>query len=110
MAKEIGVLQVGTVSIDGTKLKANASKHQSVTYKRCQELLPMLEEEVELLLKKAEEIDRQESEGGDRLPEVLARHENLKEKIKEAKRVLEEQALEKAKEEQSAYLEPVRKG
>lgn len=69
MAGEVGVLQVGTVSIDGTKLKANASKYKSVCYERVEQLLPLLEQKVEELV---EQVDGSESDAGDRLPEQPA--------------------------------------
>lgn len=103
MAGEVGVLQVGTVSIDGTKLAANASKYKSVSYKRCKELLPLLEEKVQELVEQAEQVDGTESDAGDRLPEELARHEKLKAKLARAKAVLEERAKAKAVAERPAY-------
>ena len=103
MAGEVGVLQVGTVSIDGTKLAGNASKYKSVSYKRCEELLPLLEEKVQELVEQAEQVDGTESDAGDRLPEQLARHEKLKAKLARAKRVLEERAKAKAAVAQPAY-------
>ena len=80
LAQQIGVLQVGTVSIDGTKLAANASKYKSVSYERMEQLLPLLEQEVQRLTREAEEVDRSECEQGDRLPQELTHHEKLKQK------------------------------
>ena len=85
LAQQIGVLQVGTVSIDGTKMAANASKYKSVSYERIEQLLPLLEQEVQRLSKEAEEVDRSESDQGQRLPRELTHHEKLKEKLQKAK-------------------------
>ena len=103
MAGQIGVLKVGTVSIDGTKLAANASKHKSVSYERCEELLPLLEQRVAELVEQAEQVDSTESDAGDRLPKELVRHEKLKEKLGKAKAVLEKRARDKAAAQQPAY-------
>ena len=103
LAQQIGVLQVGTVSIDGTKLAANASKYKSVSYERMEQLLPLLEQEVQRLTREAEEVDRSECEQGDRLPQELTHHEKLKQKLQKAKQTLEGRAEQKAKAEQSAY-------
>ena len=103
MASEVGVLQVGTVSIDGTKVAANANKYKSVSYERCEELLGHLQQEVEQLVKQAEQVDRKESDGGDRLPEQLRGPKKLKSKLARAKAVLEERARAKAAAQQQAY-------
>ena len=103
LAQQIGVLQVGTVSIDGTKMAANASKYKSVSYERIEQLLPLLEQEVQRLSKEAEEVDRSESDQGQRLPRELTHHEKLKEKLQKAKQTLERRAKQKAKAEQPAY-------
>ena len=103
MAGEVGVLKVGTVSIDGTKLAANASRYKSVSYERCGELLPLLEERVQELVEQAEQVDGSESDTGDRLPEELVRHEKLREKLAKAKLVLEKRARDKAEAERPAY-------
>ena len=60
LAKELKLLKLGTVSVDGTKLKASASKHRSVTYQRAGELGAQLELEIEALLQQAEEADGKE--------------------------------------------------
>lgn len=103
MAQQIGVLKVGTVSIDGTKMNADANRHRSVSYGRCQELLEQLEQKVEELVEQAEQIDNSENDGGDRLPEELTHAEKLREKLRGAKKLLEERARAQAAAGKPAY-------
>src|SRR6266849_8883479 len=101
MALECGAIQLGRVSLDGTKLKANASKHKAMSYGRMKEKQQQLKEEVKQLLAAAEAADEAEdrqygSQRGDELPEELQRRETRLAKIKEAKKVLEQRARNKA--------------
>jgi transposase len=101
MALEVGAVKVGRVSLDGTKVKANASKHKAMSYGRMGEKEQQLKEEVKGLLEQAaaadEEEDRQHgSKRGDELPEELRRRESRLAKIKMAKKVLAQRAREKA--------------
>ena len=88
LARQVGVLKVGRVSIDGTKMAANASKYKSVSYERIEQLLPLLEQEVQRLSKEAEEVDRRESDQGQRLLRELTHHEKLNESYNHDKRDL----------------------
>src|SRR5467141_1527865 len=104
MALECGAIQLGRVSLDGTKLKANASKHKAMSYGRMKEKQQQLKEEVKQLLAAAEAADEAEdrqygSQRGDELPEELQRRETRLAKIKEAKKVVEQRARDKATEE-----------
>jgi transposase len=104
MALECGAIKLGRVSLDGTKLKANASKHKAMSYARMQEKQKQLKEEVKQLLEQAAAADEQEdrqygNQRGDELPEELRRRETRLAKIKEAKKVLEQRARDKAAEE-----------
>jgi hypothetical protein len=104
MALECGAIKLGRVSLDGTKLKANASKHKAMSYVRMQEKQKQLKEEVKQLLEQATAADEQEdrqygSKRGDELPEELQRRENRLAKIKQAKKVVEQRARDKAAEE-----------
>jgi transposase len=103
LAREMKLLRVGTVSIDGTKLKANASKHKNVGYERAGQLLEQLDTEVRDLLQKAEEADGREEGAEQGLPEELARRENLKSKLQEARQRLEERAKARAQAEREEY-------
>jgi len=104
VAREMGVLKVGQVVIDGTKVKANANKHKAVSYKRSGEIAKQLEQEVKELLRKAKEADREPvHDAGLDLPAEIARREQRLEKIKEARAVIEERARERYQEEKAEY-------
>src|SRR6266581_4710520 len=113
MALECGSIKLGRVSLDGTKVKANASKHKAMSYGRMKEKQQQLKEEVKQLLKQAEAADQQEdsqygSKRGDELPEELRRRETRLAKIKEAKKVVEQRARDKAAEEGKSAAEAKR--
>ena len=104
MALECGAVQLGRVSLDGTKLKANASKHKAMSYGRMKEKQEQLKAEVKQLLDQAAAADETEDrqyggKRGDELPEELRRRETRLAKIKEAKKVVEQRARDKAAEE-----------
>jgi transposase len=105
IALQTGTMKLGTVALDGSKVKANASKHQAMSYRRMQEDEKRLKEEVKKLLQQAERVDAEEDarygrdRSGDELPAELARRETRVKKIQEAKRALEERAREQARSE-----------
>jgi len=90
LARELKLLQVGTISVDGTRLKANASKHRGVNYQRSGQLIKQLEEDVQELLGKAERADSQGEMDPARLPEEIAKRQELKGKLETARQQLEE--------------------
>lgn len=102
MALESGAMKLGRVSLDGTKIKANASKHKAMSYGRMKEKQEQLKQEVQQLLAQAEAADAEEDERhgryqrGDELPAELRRRETRLAKIKQAKKVLEQRARQKA--------------
>lgn len=101
IALEAGALKVGRVALDGTKMKANASKHKAMSYDRMKEKERDLRAEVKELMAQAEAADVEEDKRygdkrGDELPAELARRETRLKAIREAKRALEERAREKA--------------
>jgi transposase len=102
ICREAGLVKLGRVAIDGTKIKANASKHKAMSYGRMKEKQTDLRRQVRELLKRADEIDREEDRlygpdrRGDELPEELARRESRLKKIREAKAAVEAKAREKA--------------
>jgi transposase len=101
MALECGSIKLGKVSLDGTKLKANASKHKAMSYSRMIDKQQQLKQEVKQLLEQAEAADEAEDreygdKRGDELPEELRRRETRLAKIKEAKKILEQRARDKA--------------
>lgn len=101
VAQKTGTATLGRVSLDGTKVKANASKHKAMSYGRMEERQRQLEEEVKELLAKAGAADEEEDQRygerrGDELPAELQRRQSRLAKIKEAKKVVEQRAREKA--------------
>lgn len=104
LALESGAVKVGRVSLDGTKVKANASKHKAMSYGRMKEKQKQIREEVKRILAEAEAVDEEEdrlygNKRGDELPEELQRRETRLAKIKQAKKALEERAKQKAEAE-----------
>src|SRR6202045_4896648 len=104
MALECGSIKLGRVSLDGTKLKANASKHKAMSYGRMKEKQKQLKEKVKQFVAKPEAADEAEdrqygSQRGDELPEELQGRETRRAKIKQAKKVLQQRARDKATEE-----------
>jgi transposase len=102
---EVGALKLGRVALDGSKVKANASKHKAMSYGRMEETEKRLRKEVRELLKQAEAVDEEEDKRygrerqGEELPEELQRRETRIARIREAKKALEERAREKAESE-----------
>lgn len=98
LCQKAGLVQVGHVSLDGTKVKANASKHKAMSYKRMKEEESRLEAEIAGLLQKAEAEDAAEDrrygrdKRGDELPPELAFREGRLAKIREARAALEAEA------------------
>lgn len=105
LAKEMKVLKVGTVSVDGTKVLANASKHKAVSYKRAGEQIELIEAEVDELLARAEDAERKELADGLTIPDEIARRKARIQKLKEARTVIEAQAREAAAQQEPEYRE-----
>lgn len=78
LARELTLLRVGTISVDGAKVDAAASKYRNVRYDHAGDLIEQLEADIAALLDKAEQADTAEREVGQQLPEGLARREKLK--------------------------------
>jgi len=100
LAREAGLVKLGTVAVDGSKVKANASRHKSMTYKEMQKQEKRLVQEIDRLLAEADRIDSSEDElygpdkRGDELPEGLRRREDRLRAIQEAKKRLEARQAE----------------
>jgi hypothetical protein len=94
LASQTGLLKVGMVSVDGTKIDANASKIKSIRYDRIQTLRAKLAEDITALMAKAEAADTAGEDDGLSLPGEIARRETLKRKLDAAARRLEEAAAE----------------
>jgi transposase len=103
LAHHLKLTRVGAVSIDGTKMAANASKHAAVSYGRAGEMIEQLELEVKELMERAEEAEARESKETLDLPAELARREKRVAALKEARAVIEERARELAKARQPEY-------
>ena len=105
LCSEAGLVKLGHVSIDGTKIKANASKHKAMSYKHMNETEARLKQEIDTLLAAAEKTDAEEDaqygkdRHGDELPAELQRRQSRLQKIGEAKAALEQEAKEMAAQE-----------
>lgn len=106
LCQKAGLVKFGHVSLDGTKIKANASKHKAMSYGRMKQEIARLEQEIVTLLDEAECTDAREDQQygsdkrGDELPAELVRRETRLAKIRAAKQALEEEA----KQEQESPL------
>lgn len=102
ICRKMGMVKLGHVALDGTKVKANASKHKAMSYERMKEAEPALAAEVERWLSEAENADGSEDHQhgaerrGDELPEHIVRKQQRLEKIREAKAALEAEASAEA--------------
>jgi hypothetical protein len=105
LARETGLLRVGTVSMDGTKIDANASKIRSVRYDRAQELRTKLAADIASLTAQAETADADEVDP-QALPAEIARREAPKSKLDAACKRLETEARAQAEAERPAYETP----
>jgi hypothetical protein len=107
LCQEAGLVKLGHIALDGTKIKANASRHKAMSYGRMKEEEARLQGEIQELLAQAEAADGREDQElgpdrrGDELPGELARRESRLKRIQEAKRALEAQA--KAAAEQARW-------
>jgi transposase len=103
IAQRMGVLKVGKVSLDGTKVHANASKHSALSWEHACKIEAHLQAEVEQLMRLAEEADQSEIPDGMSVPEELQRREERLAAIAQAKAAIEARAAERHAHEQAAY-------
>ena len=102
LCQKAGLVKLGHISLDGTKIKANASKHKAMSYKRMKEEEARLEAEIREMLQKAGAVDEEEDrrygkdKRGDELPKELAFRESRLRKIREAREALEAEARREA--------------
>ena len=107
LCQQAGLVKLGHVAIDGTKLKANASKHKAMSYGRMEAKITELEAQIKDLMDRAESTDAEEDDRfgkgrrGDELPEPLRHKHSRLAKIREAKAALEAQAREQAAKEKA---------
>src|SRR2546423_4433397 len=103
LAQEAGVLKLGTISLDGTKVHADASKHNAVSYKRLLEVEAKLRSEVEELFTLSEPSDQPEVPDGLVVREEIARREDRLARLAEAKAVLQARAAERTAADQAEH-------
>jgi transposase len=103
LAREIGVLKLGTVALDGTKLHANASRHSALSYEHACKIEAQLKAEVADLMAQAEAADQADLPDGFLIPDELERREERLRKLAEARAKIEARARERHAAEQAAY-------
>ena len=95
VACEMGVLKMGTVALDGTKIHANASRHSALSYERAGQIEAQLQAEVAELMARAEAVDQADVPDGMQIPEELARREKRLAAIARARATIETRAKER---------------
>ena len=108
LAKVMGVFKLGTVSLDGTKIKANASKHKAMSWGYANKLEEQLRREVRELLQKAEQADAMDEPEID-IPDELARREDRLAAIERAKAQIERRSKERFEAEQAEYEQKLKR-
>ena len=108
LAKELGILKLGNIALDGSHIKANASIDQNVTYERAVEIREQLKLDIAELMEEAGKADLSDEEA-DRLPKEIARRENLSEKMDQAIEELKARAAKRQEIEQAKYAEKLKK-
>ena len=103
VAREMGVLKLGTVALDGTKIHANASRHSALSYEHAGKIEAQLRAEVADLMAKAEAADQADVPDGMSIPEELARREKRLAAIAKAKATIEARAKERHAREQAEH-------
>ena len=103
LAQQLRLTKLGTVSVDGTKIQASASKHAAVSYQRAGEMIAQLELEVNQLLERAQQAETQDSPEPLDIPAELQRRESRKAALQKARQVIEERAREMAAAQQADY-------
>src|SRR6202162_97228 len=103
LAREIGVLKLGTVALDGTKIHANASRHSALSYEHAGTIEAQLKAEVADLMVKAEAADQADISDGFSIPEELERREERLRKLSEARGKIEARAKERHTPEEGGH-------
>ena len=103
IARTLGVLHLGNIALDGSKLKANASRHSALSYGHIRKLEEQLKNEVKKLMALAEAADNEKLPDGINLPDEIARREDRLKAIATAKVKIEARAKERFDQEQAAY-------
>jgi transposase len=103
LARTMGMLKLGTVAIDGTKVHANASRHSALSYGHARKIEKQLKKEVQQLLRLADRADEADIPDGMSIPEELERREVRLAAIAEAKAMIEARAEERLEHEQAEH-------
>jgi len=103
VAREMGVLKLGTVALDGTKIHANASRHSALSYEHAGKIEAQLQAEVAELMAKAEAADQADGPDGMSIPEELARREQRLAMIAKARATIEARAAERHARERAEH-------
>lgn len=103
IARQMKLLKLGTIALDGTKIHANASRHSALSYGHAHKIEAQLEAEVRQLLARAEAADCEPLPEGLSIPEELARREQRLAAIRQAKAQIEARAAERAAQEQADF-------
>jgi transposase len=103
LAREMGMLKMGTVALDGTKIHANASRHSALSYEHAGKIEAQLQAEVAELLARAEAADKADVPDGMSIPEELARREERLAKLAEARAKIESRAKERYEREKAEH-------
>jgi transposase len=103
LAREMGLLRLGTVALDGTKLHANASRHSALSYEHAGKIEAQLRAEVAALMAKAEAADQADGPDGMSIPDELARREDRRRSLAEARAKIEARAKERHARERAEY-------
>ena len=103
LAREMNLVKLGRIALDGTKVKANASKHKALSYAHAKKIEAQLKAEVSALAAQAEAADQAPVVEGMDIPAEIARRESRLEALAEAKRAIEARAQERFEQEQADY-------
>ena len=110
LAREIGMLKLGTVALDGTKIHANASRHSALSYEHAGKIEAQLKAEVAELLARAEAADHADVPDGMSIPDELARREKRLAKLAQARAKIEARAKERFEREPPSTKPSWRRG
>jgi transposase len=107
LAQAMKLVRLGQIALDGTKIKANASKHQALSHGHIEKLEAQLREEVQALLQRAMDVDEEELADGVDLPKEIARREDRLQALEEAKAKIAERVKARDEQAQQVYEEKV---
>lgn len=109
LAREMGMLKLGKIAVDGSKIKANASRHSALSWGHLKKIEEQLQQEVQQLMVLAESEDRKKVPDGMDVPQEIARRQERLAALDEAKRKLQERAQERDAQAQAEYAAKIAK-